>query len=341
MKLYNHISEKERQKIEFLLNNNYSIRNIAKELKRYPSTISREIHRNKINVDNDMDNDKSNNNNKNSINNSNNKYNEYKSKYSWFKAQCRSKNIRFKNINKIDKYPDLQNYIIDKLNNKWSPEQISGRLKLERLDMYVNYGTIYSYIYKNNNKNLIKLLPNYSKRIYINNKCFIKKHSNLPSIHDRINSDDIDSWEVDLIHFGRKTKQNVTTLFNRLTKFVRLVKNIDGKADTVLQGIYSYSKGIKTLTLDRGIEFLRPQEIKEHNITPYYCDPMRPGQKGGVENTNRRLRRWLPKKINIDIITQKDLDLIANEINNIPRKCIGYKTPKEFYESLTGCCTSN
>lgn len=148
MKLYNHISEKERQKIEFLLNNNYSIRNIAKELKRYPSTISREIHRNKINIDNDMDNDKSNNNNKNSINNSNNKYNEYKSKYSWFKAQCRSKNIRFKNINKIDKYPDLQNYIIDKLNNKWSPEQISGRLKLERLDMYVNYGTIYSYIYK-------------------------------------------------------------------------------------------------------------------------------------------------------------------------------------------------
>ena len=68
---------------------------------------------------------------------------------------------------------------------------------------------------------------------------------------------------------------------------------------------------------------------------------MRPGQKGGVENTNRRLRRWLPKKMNIDIITQKDLDLIANEINNIPRKCIGYKTPKEFYESLVGCCTSS
>lgn len=136
-------------------------------------------------------------------------------------------------------------------------------------------------------------------------------------------------------------KLNKTTLFNRLTKFVRLIKNIDGKADTVLQGIYNHSEGIKTLTLDRGIEFLRPQEIKEHNITPYYCDPMRPGQKGGVENTNRRLRRWLPKKMNIDIITQKDLDLIANKINNIPRKCIDYKTPKEFYESLTGCCTSN
>ena len=172
MKLYNHISEKERQKIEFLLNNNYSIRNIARELKRYPSTISREIHRNKINIDNNIDNNKSNksnNNNKNSstiinnnstnnsinnsINNNNNKYNEYKGKYSWFKAQCRSKDIRFKNINKIDKYPDLQNYIIDKLNKKWSPEQISGRLKLERSNIYVSYGTIYSYIYK---KTIIK-----------------------------------------------------------------------------------------------------------------------------------------------------------------------------------------
>lgn len=195
MKLYNHISKKERQRIEFLLNNNYSIRSIAKELNRYPSSISREINRNKINIDNKS-------------NNINNNYNEYNNKYSWFEAQYRSKDIRFKNINKIDKYPDLQNYIIDKLNKRWSPEQISGRLKLERSDKYVSYGTIYSYIYKNNNKNLIKLLPNYNKRIYINNKCFIKKNSDLPSIHDRINSDSIDSWEVDLIHFGRKTKQN-------------------------------------------------------------------------------------------------------------------------------------
>ena len=93
--------------------------------------------------------------------------------------------------------------------------------------------------------------------------------------------------------------------------------------------------------MDRGIEFLRPSEIKQHKINPYYCDPMRPGQKGGVENTNRRLRRWLPKKMNIDIVTQKDLDLIANETNNIPRKCIGYKTLKEFYENYPKCCTSS
>ena len=115
MKLYKHISEKERQKIEFLLNNNYSIRNIAKELKRYPSTISREVNRNRVNINNIK-----NTTNTNNINN----------KYSWFEAQCRSKDIRFKDINnKIEKYPELQDYIVDKLKKKWSPEQISGKLQ--------------------------------------------------------------------------------------------------------------------------------------------------------------------------------------------------------------------
>ncbi len=96
-------------------------------------------------------------------------------------------------------------YTIDKLNKKQSPEQISGRLiRLEGLNTYVSYGTIYSYIY-NSNKDSIELLPNYNKRIYTNNKCFIKKNTNLPSINNRINSDSIDSWETDLIHFGRKS----------------------------------------------------------------------------------------------------------------------------------------
>ena len=332
-----------------MLTNSYSIRNISKELERYSSTISRETNRNKVDINkSNKDNDKhkssrdkdnkSNNKDKNKKKNNNNNNNN---EYCWFKAQCRSKDIRFKNINKIQKYSDLQDYIIDKLNKKWSPEQISGRLRFEGSNEYVSYGTIYSYIYKNNNKDLIKLLPSYIRRIHVNNKCLIKKHTNLPSIHNRTNSNSINSWEADLIHFGIKTKQNVTTLFNRLTKFVRLIKNVDGKATTVLEGIYKNSKGIKTLTMDRGIEFLRPSEIKQHKINPYYCDPMRPGQKGGVENTNRRLRRWLPKKMNIDTITQKDLDLIANEINNIPRKCIGYKTPKEFYENYPKCCTSS
>ena len=128
MKLYNHLSEKERQRIEFLLTNNHSIRNIAKDIKRAPSTISREINRNTTNKDKGKDRNRNRNRNKDRYkdrNKSNNKYNEY----NWFKAQKRSRDIRFKNINnKIQKYPDLQNYIFDKLNKKWSPEQISDRL---------------------------------------------------------------------------------------------------------------------------------------------------------------------------------------------------------------------
>jgi IS30 family transposase len=122
-------------------------------------------------------------------------------------------------------------------------------------------------------------------------------------------------------------------LFNRPSKFIKLIKNENGKADIVLNGIYKYSKEIKYLTMDRGIEFLRPKEIKEHGIEPYYCDAMSPWQKGGCENTNGRLRRWLPKKTDITTLSQKDVDSVANNMNNTPRKCIGYKTPQEFYEN--------
>ena len=162
----------------------------------------------------------------------------------------------------------------------------------------------------------------------------------MPSIDNRINSDSINSWEADLIQFNKQTTNNVTTLFNRPSKLVRLIKNENTKTDTVLNGIYKHSEGIKILTMDRGIEFLRPLEIKLHNIEPYYCDAMCPWQKGGCENTNRRIRRWLPRNIDITKIKQEDLDIITKEINNIPRKSIGYRTPAEFYESPPEWCTS-
>ena len=113
MQLYNHLSQKERQKIEFYLTNKIPIREIARELNRSHSTISREISRNTI-ID---------------INNVGNTNNDY----SWVEAQQKSKNIRFKGNNKVKDNNDLKLYVIDKLNNKWSPEQISGRLKLEKL----------------------------------------------------------------------------------------------------------------------------------------------------------------------------------------------------------------
>jgi IS30 family transposase len=199
--------------------------------------------------------------------------------------------------------------------------------------------TIYAFI--KNNKEYERLLPNYKMKRFKNNHCFKSKQANLPSIKERGDSDKITSWEADLVKYGRNTTENVTTLFNRPSKYVRFIKNEDGRAETVLGNIYIYSDGIKILTMDRGIEFLRPQEIRRHGIEPYYCDAMSPWQKGGCENSNRILRRWLPRGTNITEVAQKDLDEIADKMNNTPRKSIGYMTPNEFYANPPIWCTSS
>jgi IS30 family transposase len=186
------------------------------------------------------------------------------------------------------------------------------------------------------------MLPRYYERKrYPSNRSLIKKRENLPSISQRVSDKHILwSWETDLVHFGRRTTENVTTLFNRASKYVRIIKNKDKSCKTVLAGIYDHSEGIKILTMDRGVEFLAPEDIRRHGIEPYYCDPGCPGQKGGCENSNRRLRWWLPKRTDITKWDQEALDKVAENMNNTPRKSIGYLTPKEFYTNPPSWCTS-
>jgi len=293
MTAYNHLSEKERQQIEYFLTNNLSISQIAKLLGRAKETIRREVKNN--------------------------------SNYSWQSAAQNAKQKRFYGRSKINQ--ELANHIKSKLEDKWSPEQIAGRLG------NISHPTIYKYIYKD--IELTKLLPNYHRRwIYRNLKQVNERCRNLPSVHDRNDSAEFRSWEVDLIRFG-KNRVNITTLFNRKSKLVRLIRNSDGKSNTVLGGIKRHSKEIKMLCMDRGPEFIKPEWFINNNVQAYYCDAMSPGQKGGVENTNRRLRRWLPCNTDISSVAQVDIDNIEHKMNNTPRKILGYLTPNEAHTQMT------
>jgi IS30 family transposase len=311
MKEYKQIQPKERQKIAFFLTEGHSCREIAKKLGRTHSTVLRELARQA----------------------------KGKEEYDWTTAQNRTRAERYGKRNKIKGSEELEKYITDKLQSKWSPEQIAGRLKRENTKLSVCMQTIYAFV--KSEPELKKLLPNYKRKRYVNNRCIMKKLQHLPSIHTRPDKVSIGDYEADLVSFGRKSKQNVTTLFDRSSRSVRLLKNADGRAETVLSKIYEHSAGIRTLTMDRGIEFLRPHELRQHGIEPYYCDPMSPWQKGGCENTNGRLRRWLPRGTDITLIDQADLDKIASNMNNTPRKCIGFLTPKEFNSHPPNWCTSN
>lgn len=102
------------------------------------------------------------------------------------------------------------------------------------------------------------------------------------------------------------------------------------KIQTKFEGLPK--KMVKTITFDQGCEFADHQYIEEKMACEvYYCETHSPWQKGSNENMNGRLRRYLPKNAKINLITQKELDLIADKMNRCPRKCIGYKTPKELF----------
>jgi len=274
MRLYTHLSAKERQRIEYLYANGFSQRAIARKLDRHLKTIQNELKRLKT------------------------------QNYDWNKAYEHYRKLRLSKKTKIGSNPILQRYIKICLSvYKWTPEQIAGRLRRMKNIFYVCCKTIYSYI--NKDKILKRLLPQYnSRRIFKNIKQMHERQKPLPSIHLRDESGTNKSYEGDLMRFG-KSVQNVTTLFNRSSKLVRLIKNETGSPDVVIGGILKYAKEIDILTMDRGVEFKQVNKFIENGIVPFYCDAMAWWQKGGCENTNGRVRRELPKKMDPNLITQE------------------------------------
>ena len=303
MQSYNHLSEKERQEIEFILNNGLSLRAIARRLNRSHSTILREVRRVK--------------------------------NYNWHDATMVANARRRRGSYKIEQDLGLRDCIIDRLRDKWTPEQIAGRMRLSCAESHVCQKTIYNFV--NRDKKLRALLPNHKFIFKKNPNLRAKNCTNLPNISDRTDENHITSWEADLMRFGRKNKANITTLFNRRTKLVRLVRNEDARRVTVLGGVFKNRRGVKILTMDRGLEFIDPAGIKAHGILPFYCDAMSPWQKGGCENTIRRLRRWLPRYTDISSVSQSDIDKIAKAMNNTPRKILGWYTPAEAYRNHKWC----
>lgn len=98
---------------------------------------------------------------------------------------------------------------------------------------------------------------------------------------------------------------------------------------------------LKTLTVDRGKEFAGYLELEQNlNVNVFFADPYSSWQRGTNENTNGLIREFFPKKFDFSTITQDDVDIVENLLNNRPRKCLGYKTPLEvFNEEQAKCCT--
>jgi IS30 family transposase len=145
-------------------------------------------------------------------------------------------------------------------------------------------------------------------------------------------------WEGDLVAFRQVYgKANLTSLVERKSRFAVLWRNPSRGSAGVMAGICGQlgpcpSALRQTVTFDRGTEFAAyPTLRSELGMTSYFCEPKSPWQKGGVENFNGRLRRFLPSDTDIAAMDAAVIEAICAQLNNTPRKCLGFRTPLEVF----------
>lgn len=311
---YTHLNLVERYQLEAQLEMGLKVSDIANRLGRHRSTIYRELSNNKGEK-------------------------PYQAELANKKAHQR----RPKKPLKIQRIPGLYYYVAQKLVLGWSPEQIAGRMRLENKPFSICHETLYNYVYHHAETGLCYLLTSKRRKR--------KKHARVPELLCRYGeerlitnrSQDIESresfghWEGDLILFREHKKNSVTTLVERQTRLLFMLKNTEKVSQTVMSRIgkrlAKYSHDIcHTVTFDQGTEFSGYHHLAKHlPCQVYYCHKRSPWEKGSNENMNGRIRRYLPRKTNMCQISQRELDLLADKMNTQPRKCLGFKTPMESF----------
>jgi IS30 family transposase len=245
--------------------------------------------------------------------------------------------------------PMLRAIVEDKLRHRWSPQQITGWLKVTfptRPEMQVSHESIYRTLFVQSRGGLNKELTRYLRTGRVIRR---PKGVRLPdgrggrpnTLHISQRPAEADDravpghWEGDLV-FG-KSMSPIATLVERSTRFVMLVALPDGnhQADAVADALAAAVATLpaqltKSLTWDLGHEMAQHQRFTiATGIQVYFCDPKSPWQRGSNENTNGLLRQYLPRRLDFRTLTQADLDAIAKELNQRPRQTLNFKTPSQ------------
>ena len=262
-------------------------------------------------------------------------------------ARKSRKSIAMKQCHKLRIQTDgeLRKYIEEKLSLRWSPEQISIRLEYLNKKKIISHVSIYNYIYSTNSQ-LIKHLRRRGKAYRYGNPKTIynqtnrKKHSihDRPEIVDRLER--IGDLEGDTI-VGKDKSDRILTHTDRKTGLISmgLVNNFSAYKITKQTGedIKRVFKQAKTITYDNGVEFSFWEETEQTtNTTIYFADSYAPYQRGRNENSNGLIRDFLPKGTDFKKLTIDDILKIEFLLNNRPRKRLGGKTPQEAYVALDG-----
>ncbi len=253
---------------------------------------------------------------------------------------------RCKQIPKLDHPANhrLRSWIVSCLQKGWDPSMICGRLKAEGFALAVCAETIYDWIYTSAYAITEKLYQylRQGKKHRTKHKGRSAQRSKIPnrvSIHDRpavVNEEvRLGDWEGDSVIYTHK--HAVNTVNERVSSLVAFTKLTHKTAvQTAAAVIAKLSRYVAhTITFDNGSEFTLHGLIAEAlGVAVYFADPYSSWQRGANENSNRQLRAYLPKRSDIRDLTQKELDNIAWELNNKPRRRLNWHTPQEVYDWL-------
>jgi len=332
MKQYKQLSIEEREKLQLMLWQKQSVRSIAKELDRSPSSISREINKNR----------------------------RTDGKRFYIPRTAHERAIikrSSRGERKMVKDSRLRGYVIKHLKLGWSPEQIAAKAE-EIISTKISYEAIYQYIYAQVHRNgygyikpgcedLRQYLPRRKKRRVrkgLRASYRIEKGA-LPSIDSRPQEvekrESIGHWEDDLI-VSKVSKLALKTVNERKSGLVFIEKVRD---KTISESNRAVTKCLitipseyrKTLTRDRGSENLGHIDLEKYlNIQCYFAHAYHSWERGSNENLNGLIRRYLPKGTDFRSVSDKQIKHIEYLINSRPRKRLGWKTPYEVFYEMTG-----
>ena len=325
---YHELNLEERITIRVGLLQSLSLREIARQISRSPSTVSREIRRNSDN---------------------NGAYT-----VSTAQVQMRTRRIVCRPKRKLLPDSELFDLVKEMLRAHYSPEQIAGNLRSmfpKLKDAYVSHETIYNAIYAlpvgELRKELIHCLRHgkttrrprlggVDRRNQIPDMVSI--HVRPPEIEDRLVPG---HWEGDLIK-GKGNASAVGTLVERASGYVMLVKMNNATATAAVEGFSASLNRMplsirKSMTYDQGREMTRHAEITQKTgVAIYFCDPHSPWQRGSNENANGLIREFLPKGMDLSQVSRQQLTAIEHALNHRPRKVLDWDSPHDRMAKLLG-----
>jgi IS30 family transposase len=247
----------------------------------------------------------------------------------------------------------LRKYVKTKLKERWSPEQISECL-LKFYRVHVSPLTIYSWIYRNgaegglfytylrqNHPRRRKHRGGSDRRGQLPDRRMIDARPKVANERRRLGD-----WESDTVE-GRKGSGFIATHVDRKSRYTVAIKVADKSADRVTQATLAAMRKlppekVKTMTFDNGKEFAGFKELERGlAMRSYFAHPYHSWERGTNENTNGLLRQFFPKGMDFGKVTQSDVDIALELLNNRPRKCLHYRTPAEVFWSKPKCCASD